>query len=237
MQLSERWLRTMVDPSLSSDELARRLTMAGFEVEESKPVAPPFSGVVVGAVLEVVPHPNADKLRLTKVDAGTGALLSIVCGAPNVAAGMKVPCALIGAKLPGESPDQPFVIKRAQVRGIASEGMLCSASELGMTDEIDGLLALPADAQIGRDVREVLALDDVYLTLKLTPNRGDCLSMLGVARDLAAIVKAPLKLPATASLSAASAETRAVTITEPDACGEYFGRVISGLDAAAKTPE
>ena len=237
MQLSERWLRTMVDPSLSSEELARRLTMGGFEVEESKPVAPPFSGVVVGAVLEVVPHPNADKLRLTKVDAGTGALLSIVCGAPNVAAGMKVPCALIGAKLPGESPDQPFVIKRAQVRSIASEGMLCSASELGMTDEIDGLLALPADAQIGRDVREVLALDDRIITIKLTPNRPDCLSVLGIAREVSALTGAMLKPPAIVAVPAVSDAVFPVKISSADGCGRFAGRVIRNVNAAAITPE
>ena len=236
MQFSERWLRSLIDPKLSSDELAHRLTMAGLEVEESQPVAPPFSGVVVAAVLEAAPHPNADRLRLCKVDAGTGSPLAIVCGAPNVAAGMKVPCALVGALLPGEASGKPFAIKRTEVRGVESEGMLCSARELGMSDDHSGLLALPADAPVGRDVREVLALDDRIMVIKLTPNRADCLSVLGVAREVAALTGATLTPPAVTPVAAVSAATFPVKISAPDGCGRFAGRVIRNVDAAAPTP-
>ena len=231
MKVSLQWLKELVAVQAPTGELAHMLTMGGLEVEEITPVAGEFSGIVVGLVKSVAPHPNADKLRVTEVDAGTGEILTIVCGAPNVAQGQKVPCALVGAKLPG------LEIKRAKLRGVESSGMLCSARELGLPEDHGGLLVLDADAPIGRDVREVLALDDVYFTMKLTPNRGDCISMFGVARDLAAIAKVPLKLPAVASVAVTSAETRAVTISAPDACGQYFGRVIRGLDPAAKTPQ
>ncbi len=230
MKISLAWLKELVAVRMPVGELAHALTMGGLEVEEITPVAGEFSGIVVGLVKSVAPHPNADKLRVTEVDAGTGELLQIVCGAPNVAEGQKVPCALIGAKLPG------LEIKKAKLRGVDSSGMLCSARELGLSEDHGGLLVLDAEAPIGRDVREVLALDDVYLTLKLTPNRGDCISMFGVARDLAAIAGAPLKLPAASPAQVAAADARAVTISEPDACGQYFGRVIRGLDPAAKTP-
>ena len=163
MKVSVQWLREMVATGLPVAELAHRLTMAGLEVEEIHPVAGEFSGIVVGHVKTVSPHPNADKLRVTEVDAGTGEVLTIVCGAPNVAAGQKVPCALIGAKLPG------LEIKKAKLRGVESSGMLCSARELGLSQDHEGLLVLDPQAPVGRDVREVLALDDTYLTLKLTP--------------------------------------------------------------------
>ncbi len=230
MKISLGWLKELVAVQTPVGELAHAFTMGGLEVEEITPVAADFSGIVVGLVKSVAPHPNADKLRVTEVDAGTGETLTIVCGAPNVAAGQKVPCALIGAKLPG------LEIRKAKLRGVESSGMLCSARELGLSGDHGGLLVLAPDAPIGRNVREVLALDDVYLTLKLTPNRGDCLSMFGVARDLAAIVGAPLRLPAVALAPAAATETRAVAISEPRACGLYFGRVIRGIDPAAKTP-
>ena len=230
MKVSVNWLRELVDTGLPVAELAHRLTMAGLEVEETHPVAGEFSGIVVGHVKSVAPHPNADKLRVTEVDAGTGEILTIVCGAPNVAVGQKVPCALVGAKLPG------LEIRKAKLRGVESSGMLCSARELGLSDEHAGLLVLDADAPVGRDVREFLALDDVYLTLKLTPNRGDCLSMLGIARDLAAILGAPLRAPAAPQVKATIADTRAIRISEPAACGHYYGRVIRGIDAAARTP-
>ena len=230
MRVSVSWLREMVDASMPVADLGRRLTMAGLEVEETRPVAGAFSGIVVGYVKSVAPHPNADKLRVTEVDAGTGEILTIVCGAPNVAAGQKVPCALVGARLPG------MEIEKAQLRGVESSGMLCSARELGLSDEHAGLLVLDADAPVGRDVREVLHLDDVYLTLKLTPNRGDCLSMLGVARDVAAITGAALKPPPAPRIPHGIADARAVRISEPRACGHYFGRVIRGIDPAARTP-
>ncbi|HUL95254.1 MAG TPA: phenylalanine--tRNA ligase subunit beta [Usitatibacter sp.] len=232
MKISLAWLKELVATDLSPEALARALTMGGLEVEEIERVAPGFTGIVVAHVKSVAPHPNADKLRVTEVDAGTGETLQIVCGAPNVAAGQKVPCALVGAKLPG------LEIKRAKLRGVESAGMLCSARELGLSDDHAGLLVLDGDAPVGRDVREVLALDDVYFTLKLTPNRGDCQSMFGVARDVAAITGARLTLPpAPAGFSERIAEKRAVAISEPKACGRYFGRVIRGIDAAAKTPQ
>jgi phenylalanyl-tRNA synthetase beta chain len=231
MRVSLHWLRELVEVDLPPRALADRLTMGGLEVEEISPVAGEFSGIVVGYVKSVAPHPNADKLRVTEVDAGTGETLTIVCGAPNVAAGQKVPCALVGAKLPG------MEIRKAKLRGVESSGMLCSARELGLSEEHAGLLVLDSSAKVGEDVRKALALDDVYFTLKLTPNRGDCLSMFGISRDVAAITGAKLRLTATPAVPASIAESRPVRISEPGACGQYFGRVIRGLDPAARTPE
>ncbi len=230
MKVSVAWLREMVGTTMPIADLARALTMAGLEVEEISPVAGSFSGIVVGHVKGVAPHPDADKLRVTQVDAGTGEILTIVCGAPNVAVGQKVPCALVGAKLPG------LEIKRSKLRGVESNGMLCSARELGLSDEHAGLLVLDADAPVGHDVREVLHLDDVYITLKLTPNRGDCLSMLGVARDVSAITGAALEPPPAPPVPHGIDDARAVRISEAGACGHYFGRVIRGIDPAAHTP-
>ena len=232
MKVSVQWLRELVDlGDMPVERLAHVLTMGGLEVEEIAPVAGVFSGIVVGHVKSVSPHPNADKLRVTEVDAGTGETLQIVCGAQNVAAGQKVPCALVGARLPG------LEIKRAKLRGVESNGMLCSARELGLSQDHSGLLVLEEGAPVGRDVRELLGLDDVYLTLKLTPNRGDCLSMFGVARDVAALTGAALKLPQTPPVATALDDTREVSITEGKACGQYFGRVIRGIDVHARTPD
>ena len=236
MQFSERWLRTLVDPPLDSEELARLLTMSGVEVETCDPVAPPFSGVVVGHVLSVEKHPNADRLTVCGVDAGTGETLKVVCGAPNVASGMRVPCALIGAKLPGESPGKPFEIRATNMRGVESRGMLCSARELGLSDDHSGLLALPSDAPVGRDIREVLALDDRLFTLKLTPNRADCLSVLGVAREVAALTRSTLKAPAIKPVAPVSKAAFPVKITHGEGCGRFTGRVIRNVNAAAPTP-
>ena len=232
MRVSVDWLKELVAiGDMPVAELARRLTMAGLEVEEITPVAGEFSGIVVGHVKGVEPHPNADKLRVTQVDAGTGEMLTIVCGAPNVAVGQKVPCALVGAKLPG------LEIKKAKLRGVESSGMLCSARELGRSQDHAGLLVLDDSAPVVRDVREVLGLDDTYLTLKITPNRGDCQSMFGIARDVAAITGAALTLPAAPPVATVLDDQREVRISEPRACGQYFGRVIRGLDARAKTPD
>jgi phenylalanyl-tRNA synthetase beta chain len=237
MKVSVNWLKELVDiGEIPVAKLAHALTMGGLEVEEISPVAPAFTGIVVGHVKSVAPHPNADKLRVTKVDAGTGELLEIVCGAPNVAEGQKVPAALVGAKLPGGTGQPALEIKKAKLRGVESSGMLCSARELGLSDDHAGLLVLDPDAPAGRDVREVLDLDDVYLTLKLTPNRGDCLSMHGIARDLAAILGRKLTLHEVAAVPAAIQDTRAVSISAPEACGHYYGRIIRGIDARAKTP-
>src|SRR6266850_3751858 len=236
MQFSERWLRSFVDPPLSSDELANLLTMSGLEVEACQPVAPQFSGVVVGQVLAVERHPNADRLRLCSVDAGTGETVVIVCGAPNVAAGMKVPVARVGATLPGESPDKPVAIGAAVVRGVKSQGMLCSARELGLSQDHAGLLELPAGSRVGSSVREVLALDDRVFTLKLTPNRADCLSVLGVAREVAALTRAKLQPPDIRPVAPAIDAKFPVKISDPRGCGRFAGRVIRNVNAAAPIP-
>ena len=225
-----------MNPSLTTDELAHLLTMSGLEVEACDPVAPPFSGVVAAEVLTVGKHPNADRLSVCSVNAGTGQPLEIVCGAPNVVAGMKVPCALVGAKLPGDSPDKPFEIKPAKMRGVESRGMLCSARELGLADDHSGLLALPADTIVGADIRAVLGLDDAIFTIKLTPNKADCLSVLGVAREVAALTGAALKAPVTDAVAAVSGAAVVVTISAPDGCGRFAGRVIRNVNAAAPTP-
>jgi phenylalanyl-tRNA synthetase beta chain len=231
MQFSERWLRSFVDPPLGSDELAHLLTMSGVEVETCRPVAPPFSGVVVGQVLSVRKHPNADRLTVCSVDVGTGEPLSIVCGAPNVAVGMKAPVALVGAQLP-----EGLAVKAVSMRGVESRGMLCSARELGLSDDHSGLLALPGDASLGRDVRELLALDDRIFTLKLTPNRADCLSVLGVAREVAALTRARLQTPEIRPVPAAIDARFPVKISDPRGCGRFAGRVIRNVNASASTP-
>ncbi len=236
MKFSESWLRTFVDPALSSDELSHLLTMAGLEVEDLSPVAPAFNQVVVARVLEVVKHPDADRLNVCQVDigqmSGTGTPVQIVCGAPNVAAGLKVPCALPGAELPGD-----FKIKVAKVRGIESSGMLCSAKELGIAEDASGLLVLPADAPVGQSIREYLDLDDQVFEIKLTPNRADCLSLLGVAREVGAITGAATKLPQVDAVPSSIADTRAVVLDAPAACPLYCGRIIKDVDAKAPTPE
>jgi phenylalanyl-tRNA synthetase beta chain len=236
MKFSELWLRSFVNPPLSTAELAHALTMAGLEVETLEPAAAPFSKVVVGEVLEVARHPNADRLSLCKVNVGASSPLSIVCGAPNVAAGMRVPCALVGARLAGEN-GAVFEIKRSSLRGVESHGMLCSAKELGIADDHSGILPLAADAPIGGDVREVLALDDTAYTLKLTPNRADCLSLLGVAREVAAITGAPFTPPQIKPVAAKIDARHAVKITAPEGCGRFAGRVIRKVNAAAPVPD
>jgi len=231
MQFPESWLRALVDPPLSTAELCHLLTMAGLEVEETRPAAAEFSNVVVARVLSVEKHPDADKLKLCKVDTGEHGVLAIVCGAPNVAADMVVPCALVGAALPG------IEIKKAKVRGIESFGMLCSARELGLSEDHGGLLPLPADAPIGQNVRKYLNLDDTLITLKLTPNRADCLSLTGIAREVAALTGAPLTLPAVEPVAPVHDETRGVVLDAPAACPRYCGRIVRGVDARAATPD
>ncbi len=231
MKFSERWLRSFVDPALSTKELAHVLTMGGLDVESVEPVAPPFDKVVVGKVLEVARHPNADRLSLCTVDIGSGAPLAVVCGAPNVIAGMKAPVALVGARLPETE------IRQAKVRGVESNGMLCSAKELGLSQDHSGLIALPPDAPLGADVRRILNLDDCLITLKLTPNRGDCLSMRGIAREVSILTGAPLKFPAVAKAKSALTEKRNIRLEDPAACPRYCGRIIRGVNAKARTPE
>lgn len=237
MQFSENWLRTMVDPKMNSDELAHLLTMSGLEVEEVEAVAPPFSNVVVAEVLEVSKHPNADRLNVCTVDVGTKTHLNIVCGAPNVRAGMKAICAMAGAVLPPGSDGKPFEIKVGQLRGVESQGMMCSAKELKLSEESSGLMELPADAPVGQNIRDYLALNDLKFTIKLTPNKADCLSVLGVAREVSALTGAPLHVPAARAVAVSSDEVLPVTISAPDLCGRFTGRVIRGLNARAATPE
>jgi phenylalanyl-tRNA synthetase beta chain len=237
MQFSEKWLRTLVDPELDTAALAHLLTMSGLEVEDCRAVAPAFSGVVVGKVLKIEKHPNADKLKICHVEVGTDQTLGIICGAPNVVEGMKVPCALVGALLPGTTADHPLEIKATKVRGAQSNGMLCSARELGMSDDHSGLLVLSEDARIGQDVREVLALDDNILTIKLTPNRADCLSVLGVAREVAALTRAILRPPRISVVPDTGTATFPVEISAADGCGRFSGRVIRNVNAKAPSPE
>ena len=238
MQFPESWLRAFVDPQLTTEELSHALTMAGLEVESLRPAAPPTSNIVVGRVLEVVKHPDADKLNVCQVDAGTGSTLNIVCGAPNVAPGIKVPVALVGAQLPpAEEGGAPFVIKLSKLRGVQSEGMLCSARELKLSEDHSGLMILPEDTPIGQDIRETLNLDDTVFEIKLTPNKADCLSVFGVARETAAITGAELKPLAIAPVDVKLSERLPVKIAAPDLCGRFSGRVIRGVNARAKTPQ
>lgn len=230
MKISEHWLRELVDPALSTAELADLLTFGGVEVEAIEPAAPPFDRVVVAEVLSVEKHPQADRLNICHVNAGT-APLTIVCGAPNVRAGMRVPAALVGAKLPG------MAIKPAKVRGVESQGMLCSAKELGLSDEASGLLELAPDATIGQAVRDLLDLDDQVLTTKLTPNRGDCLSVLGMAREVAALTGAKLKWQAPVPVASTITGVMAIRLDAPADCPHYSVRVVRGVNAAAATPQ
>jgi phenylalanyl-tRNA synthetase beta chain len=230
MQFSESWLRTFVNPSLSSEELSHLLTMAGLEVEEMVSVAPAFDQVVVGQVSSKEKHPDADRLNVLTVDVGEAEPLTIVCGAQNVTVGMKAPCALVGAKLPG------FEIKKAKVRGIASFGMMCSEKELGLAEESEGLMVLAADAVVGQSIRDLLDLDDKLITLKLTPNRSDCLSLYGIAREVAALTGSNLTSLSTADIQPEGSATRKIAVSAPAACPRYTGRVISGVNAKAKTP-
>jgi phenylalanyl-tRNA synthetase beta chain len=234
MQFSESWLRSLCNPPLDTEALCHVLTMAGLEVEEVKTVAPEFSGVFVAQVLTVEKHPDADKLNLCTVDAGQGELLHIVCGAPNVAAGLKVPCAVVGARLPGMD------IKQAKVRGIESFGMLCSSRELGIADDHGGLLVLPEEAVVGENIRTRLDLDDHLITIKLTPNRADCLSLLGIARELSALTGAPLILPVlpdAVPIAASHQDQRAIVLDAPAACPRYCGRILRGVNVQTRTPE
>ena len=222
MKFSESWLRSFCNPSVSAAELAERLTMAGVEVESCEPAGPPqLSGVVVGEITAVKPHPSADKLTVCTVKTGKETL-RVVCGAPNVRVGMKAPLARVGSK---------------NLRGVDSEGMLCSARELGLSDDHSGLLELPKTAKVGSDVRRVLGLDDHIFTLKLTPNRADCLSVLGVAREVSALTGAKLRAPQIKPVPAKNKAKHLVKLTAPEGCGRFAGRVIRNVSPAAPTPE
>lgn len=211
--------------------------MAGLEVEELKPVAPAFSRIVVGEIREAEQHPNADRLRVCKVDIGQAELLNIVCGAPNARVGIRVPCALVGAELPPGEDGKPFVIQVGKLRGVESQGMLCSARELKLSDDHGGLLELALDAPLGQNIREYLQLDDTLFTLKLTPNLAHCLSVFGVAREVSALTGAALREPQFTAVAVSNQDKVGVTITAPDLCGRFSGRVIRNLDATAKTPQ
>lgn len=230
MQFSENWLRQFVNPDLSTEALGHAMTMAGLEVEDQQSAAAVFSGVVIGEIVEAAKHPDADRLQVCKVNVGEE-VLQIVCGAANARVGLKAPCALVGAELPGIS------IKQAKVRGVESFGMMCSEKELGLAAEASGLLELPADALVGQDIREFFQLNDTIFTLKLTPNRADCLSVYGIARDVAAMTGAPLCIPKIKPVEQSSQATMAVLVNAPDACPAYFGRVVQGVNAQAKTPD
>lgn len=231
MKFSENWLRSLTPVSLSTADLSHQLTMAGLEVESVEPAAPAFSGVVIGQVLSVQKHPDADRLNLCQVDVGETQPLQIVCGAKNVAVGVKVPCARVGAVLPKMN------IGQAKVRGIESFGMLCSQTELGLAEESDGLWLLPADAPVGENIRVWAELDDNSLTLKLTPNRADCLSLNGLAREVAALTGSSWAVPQYPAMTPAHDDTRAVKLTAADGCPRYCGRVIRGINPQAATPE
>ncbi|MFW1642201.1 phenylalanine--tRNA ligase subunit beta [Acinetobacter guillouiae] len=230
MKISENWLRTWVNPAIDSDTLSDQLTMLGLEVDELVPAAKPFTGVVIGEVLTVVQHPDADRLRVTTVNIGSGEPLQIVCGAPNVRAGMKVPVATIGAVLPGD-----FKIKKGKLRGVESQGMLCGASEIDLEDKIDGLLELPTDAPVGTNIREYLNLDDHVIDISITPNRGDCFSIRGVAREIGVINQLPVTAPEIQEVVTTIADQKQVVVTT-DGCPRYLGRVIKNVNTKAATP-
>ncbi|PTV46167.1 phenylalanine--tRNA ligase subunit beta [Acinetobacter oleivorans] len=231
MKISENWLRTWVNPAIDSDTLSDQLTMLGLEVDELAPVAKPFTGVVIGEVLTVEQHPDADRLRVTTVNIGSGEPLQIVCGAPNVRVGMKAPVATIGAVLPGD-----FKIKKGKLRGVESQGMLCGASEIDLEDKIDGLLELPADAPVGLNIREYLKLDDHVIDISITPNRGDCFSIRGIAREIAVINKLQMNEPVINSVDATISDEKKVVISTEGA-PRYLGRVVKNVNVKAATPE
>ena len=237
MQFPESWLREFCNPPISTAQLAETLTMGGLEVEEQSPVAPPFTGIVVGQIMAAEQHPNADRLRVCQVNVGQAELLNIVCGAPNARVGIKIPCALVGAALPPGEDGKPFMIKLGKLRGVESQGMLCSANELKLNDSKDGLLELADDAVIGQDIRAHLNLDDTLLTLKLTPNLAHCLSVYGVARELSALTDAPLKSPSFPTVDVSHQDKLAVKVSAADLCGRFSGRIVKGVNFAAPTPQ
>lgn len=230
MKFSEQWLRGWVNPQVSRDELVARLSMAGLEVDSVTPAAGQFSGIVVGEILATEQHPDADKLRVCQVSNGQETF-QVVCGAPNARPGIKIPFAMIGAELPGD-----FKIKKAKLRGVESFGMLCSAAELQISEENDGLLELAADAPVGEDIRQYLCLDDASIEIGLTPNRGDCLSLAGLARDVSALYNVPVTRPVVPAVPAAHDEVRPVEVSAPAVCPRYLGRVIRNVDLSKPTP-
>jgi len=240
MQFPESWLREFCNPPITTAELAELLTMAGLEVEDTRPVAPPTRGVVVAEIVEATQHPNADRLRVCKVNAGVHSPdgpLQIVCGAPNARVGIRVPLALVGAELPpAEEGGAPFAIKVGKLRGVDSFGMLCSARELKLSDDHAGLLELAADAPLGADIRSVLGLDDTVFTLKLTPNLAHALSVYGVAREVSALTGAPLQTPRIEPVPPRHDQKLPVRVEAPELCGRFSGRIIRNVNTRAQTP-
>ncbi|WP_088282853.1 phenylalanine--tRNA ligase subunit beta [Ideonella sp. A 288] len=239
MQFPESWLRAFCNPPIGTTELADLLTMAGLEVEELRPFAPAFTGVVVGEIVEAEQHPNADRLRVCRVDAGPHSKdgpLQIVCGAPNARVGIRVPLALVGAELPPGDDGKPFRIALGKLRGVESQGMLCSARELKLSDDHGGLLELAADAPLGADIRAHLALDDTLFTLKLTPNLAHCLSVHGIAREVSALTGTPMAVEAIPPVPVRHDQRLPVRIEAPDLCGRFSGRIVRNVDTRAKTP-
>ena len=231
MRFSESWLREWVNPPLAAQELCDQLSMAGLEVDALDPVAPPFSGVAIGAVEVVEPHPDASRLHVCRVDVGEDEPLQIVCGAANVAAGQRVPVACVGAVLPDD-----FKIRKAKLRGVASEGMICSAAELGLAESSDGIMTLPSDAPVGIDLREWLALDDYAIELDLTPDRSDCLSVAGVAREVGVLNRLSVTEPAATPVAPLHDDRHSVQLVASAACPRYVCRIIRDLEPSAETP-
>ena len=231
MKFSEKWLREWVDPPVPTEGLVEQLTMAGLEVDSVEPAGVAIDGVVVGEVVSVEPHPDADKLRVCQVSTGQGEPLQVVCGAPNVVAGGKFPLAQIGARLPGD-----FRIKKSKLRGVASHGMLCSARELGLGDSNEGLMTLPAELVTGTALFDALDLDDTLIEIDLTPNRGDCLGVEGVAREVGTLTRSPVTPVTVADVEATIDDTFPVEVQVPEACPRYLGRVIRGMNTGAGTP-
>ncbi|MFY3327592.1 phenylalanine--tRNA ligase subunit beta [Vibrio fluvialis] len=231
MKFSESWLREWVNPAVTTGELTHQITMAGLEVDDVLPVAGTFTGVKVGHVVECGQHPDADKLRVTKVDVGEEELLDIVCGAPNCRQGLKVAVATVGAVLPGD-----FKIKKAKLRGQPSYGMLCSFSELGIDVESNGIMELAEDAVIGTDFREFLALDDVTIDVDLTSNRADCFSLRGMAREVGVLNRADVTEPSVAPVAPAIDATLSIEVKAPAACPRYLGRIVKNVNVQAQTP-
>ncbi len=231
MKISYAWLNEWVQLPWAPAELGARLTMAGFELEALTPAAPPFTDVVVAEILAAEPHPQADKLRVCTVARGSGEPLTIVCGASNARAGLKSALAIVGARLPGD-----LTIKAAKLRGVESMGMLCSGKELGLSENAEGILELPGDAPVGTPLRAYLGLDDTVLELNVTPNRGDAMSVLGIAREVAALAGTKVTAPAAGSFKAASAETLPVLLQVPEGCPRFAGCVVRGIDNRAPTP-
>ena len=231
MKISEKWLREWVSPPLSTQELAHQITMAGLEVDGIEPVADMFSGVVVAEILSVEPHPDADKLRICQVSAGSETL-QIVCGASNARTGLKVPLAQLDAELPGN-----FKIKRAKLRGVESQGMLCAEQELGLSDSADGLMELASDAPVGIDLRHYLDLDDQVIDISVTPNRADCLGIAGIAREVGLLNNLAVTEPNFTKAPETIAGTLSIEVQAEECCPRYVGRLIKGIDISRPSPQ